>query len=70
MYSQSQRGGSQREERWTYENTQTHEEVLPTEVVFGYITISGGACVSWDNYEASDRSKDRPKGEEDGERCN
>jgi len=69
MYNQSQNGRSEREEQRTYEKTQTHEEVLPTEVAVGHVAIGSEACVSWDNYEASNRGKYRSKGEEDGECC-
>jgi len=66
---QGQREGSVwgRGER-TYENAQTHEEVLPTEIVFGHIAIGLEARISWENYEGGDSGKYRSKREEDGKR--
>ena len=61
-YGQRQReeykeGGGQR----TYEKTQTREEILPTEVVFGHIAIGSETCVPWDNGEGGDRGDHCPK---------
>ena len=52
----------------SYEEAQTHEEVLPTEVVFGHIAIGSEARILWENDEGGDSGNYRSQGEEDGER--
>jgi hypothetical protein len=66
--SPGQREGSEGGQR-TYDKTQTDEEVLPAEVVFSHIAISGEACVSWDNDQASNRGEYRSERKEDRECC-